>query len=87
MPWAPAMACGDQDLFGRAPAVRAGAAEIPFFDKRDLLAGVMGDGRHAETGISAAEDDDVVSFRHGLASLPAFAPTCHESRVSDDKVL
>ena len=62
------MGGGDQHLLRRTAPVRTGAAEIPALDEGDALAGLMGDGGNAETGIAAADDHDIKTIGHDYTS-------------------
>ena len=61
---------GHQDLFWRAAAVGAGAAEVSRFNHRDRHSGAADRTGHADAGIAAAKDHHVEFFRrHLLARL------------------
>jgi hypothetical protein len=62
------VARGNQNLFWRAAAIGAGAAEIAFFDERHLQSGLVGRHRDAEASVAAAQDQHVIAVAyHELA--------------------
>ena len=56
------VASGDQNLFRSTAAIGAGAAKIPLFDKGNFLARGVRHGGYAKSGVTAADDDDVMEL-------------------------
>ena len=64
------VAGGDEHLFRRAAAVRAGAAEVALLDHRHFQPSRAGRHGDAEAGIAAAEDQHVVAVACHRLVLP-----------------
>ena len=64
------MGGGDQDLFRRAPAIRAGAAEVTCLDHRDREARRAGRARDAHRGVPTTKNDNVIFLSSHLCSPP-----------------